>query len=164
MPETFRASFDITPADFAALQKSYAARSVLTKYLPLWILLGLALFAWFSTPPDKPPLLVIAGYGGVWLILVLMVFPLQRYWQFIRMKHEFATGIEASQEKLKCSGPAFETSYTWDEINRVTEDQNVIFVWITSDAAMVIPKRGFSEPAEAERFFAFVKQKASHAS
>jgi hypothetical protein len=50
-----------------------------------------------------------------------------------------------------------ETRHSWAGVDRVEYDQKYIFIYTAPHAALVIPKRAFINPDEAESFYQFAK-------
>jgi hypothetical protein len=157
--------FTLTPDDAAAFQRYHFKTSHTSRryYLIRFI---------YGTLASVLLFVVFSGWKNVWGILGVLVFwlvyllmiPLSTRLNinaFVkRLKKEGKNTalwgrhrITINEQELLASSEVEESHLRWAGIERVTENDDYIFIYVTTVSAHVIPKKFFSDPTQAQLFY-----------
>jgi len=67
--------------------------------------------------------------------------------------------VEVSEEGVSDTGDHGQLTIRWSGIGRVREDEHYVYLYTQPDAALVVPKRAFADPAEARELVASARQR-----
>ncbi len=149
--------------------RSLPARIALTYYNISFVLANLLLVNFivdllsYSTtlrdgePNNIPPLvhmvIALAGFFGIY---TLFQWAIQyRYWEVDNFDHEVLAGKESIE--LQMGGA--KAQFAWGALNAVQESSAYLFFVHNANGGIVVPKRAFASPAEAEAFSVFAQER-----
>jgi hypothetical protein len=171
-------TFRITPEEVASFQKYYLRKYRLRRRMGMFLLLGVAM-VWAPLVLDQSFWLRLRLFGpatvlrqmlqtflnpgalifilvplAFFLLLWLVVLPLRlkshwknsnvcRFSQTIRLQEEGAVRLSEPGDSL----------YRWPYVIAVDQTKSHIYIQVTKEAALIIPRRVFADEATAQRFF-----------
>lgn len=94
-------------------------------------------------------LLVIALFQLIYLAFLQMVSPYQR----LQVNQDFKLSITENGLTTKSTNGSSELK--WPGIVKIQQSKNYILVYYSERSACVIPKRAFTDKAEADRFYTY---------
>lgn len=174
--------YEITPDDLyhfhwrASLRSPFAKRAKIKAYLILLLcLLVLSVLPAFSSDGFD------ISYVSFWWILIYFPLVVGMAWVFERRQARKAILELVKQEKpgrgqlgshkvslneigLVESTAVGESRTSWTGVDRVEQDEKFIYIYTAPHAALLIPKRAFSNLQEAESFYQLARVSKQSAS
>jgi hypothetical protein len=174
-------TYDITVEDLRAFQLRAISKSPIIRktrrnsYIGVLILfLILAIYPMFGPGPLKPKLIMLGLPLIGFPILVALMWPLERWltkWSIGKVvseekpgrgllgTHTLVLDSEGVLEKTNVN----EQKTLWSGIDRIEEDTDYAFIYVTTASAHVIPLRAFSTRGDARDFIDFARTRVLHA-
>jgi YcxB-like protein len=172
--------FSITHDEYSEFTK-YFNKKAFTGNLKWYGIIILTLFfinLYFSTTKKY---LDIESSGGIstsytstvlnWLLLFVIFIAL--WWLIIKRVRKKTLNVDAEilfaerqmvfeEEKVYLKTDFSETTYKWFAFNRFEQTSNIFILFITSNMAVIIPKRAFDNPQQKADFEILVKRKIAN--
>lgn len=87
--------------------------------------------------------------GILWIILVIFLFAMMLYSNKYNARRAFKNNrrLQAeytyiiSDSNIQVKSEKHTTTLTWDDIHKITESKNSLFLWLNKKQAQIIPKR-----------------------
>jgi hypothetical protein len=168
-----------TKSPWKSLHRQNTTRSM-GRSLVIWIVIGFVMTALFNIlirPSRSEGSVVLdflcGGFIACVILSVLSAFARPRLIRKVMRKYlsdgtfELTLGphqVDLRSDGLYCSGDFDEAIYRWTAIAKVEQLPSVIYLYLTSIRAIVVPRRAFLTDAEFNRFAAQAEQlcKAAH--
>jgi YcxB-like protein len=166
-PQTFHLTYRLVPADLLAMLRNRRRhRSKVTAGLRIALhilILGMGVFAlseWWKTGGWFD--LGIAAF----LLLSPLLVPLAERLSYRRVFDKQRLGTTDIRFAAGIAGVDVEAAtgrshFPWTAVSRVDASTEHVFLWLHSYMAIIVPKRVFASPAQAEAFVSFAKSHAS---
>jgi YcxB-like protein len=166
-PQAFNLTYRLVPADLLAmLRNKRRLRSKVTgrlrAVLQLFVLaMGVfALYQWWKTGG-----FIDLGVA-VFLLLSRFFVPLAERLSYRRIFDKQRLGSTDIRFAAGIAGVDVEAAtghshFPWTAVSQAEECTEHVFLWLHVYMAVIIPKRAFASPAQAEAFVAFAKSHAS---
>ena len=174
-------TYSITDQEFQEYTKNFYKKTLFKRYWVYLLIIGVIIFSnvynrmaqttthiRHSVAQDSEPDLISPLIN--WLILIAILVGL---WYFLvkaftgkqlikKQDRDIILGertLTVDTEQVQSTTPTASTTYQWSAIKRWEQTTNLYLLYITSNAALILPKRVFKSEIEQEKFESLLKTK-----
>lgn len=166
-------TYSITETEFQEYVKSVYKKGVFNKkniWIYAFITVAFIAFNYNSCKDEEgnfnlAPLLSWLMFLVLFIVLWVLLMKLLRVTVLKNVKkedHELLLGertMTFDTDKVQTKGASAETTYQWDAIKRWEQTKSLYLLYISSNAAIIIPKRVFATATEVQDFETLLKTK-----